>query len=551
MGIWNILNKKSDSGSGTVPPGDKDRGIKLNKGLKEPSDHSDQSPVVQGTTDYNAASVELNTAPMCDSAPPPRRTIKPIIEADTQEDSESAENNIPEAAGRFKFLSSALSRLTPRQKQRLLIISVFVSFMLMVVTLVSLSNSWQKEAQNKRDLAKQANADQNSSAGRMKLLSERVERDLWVEAEGQNIRAIQKTNDELQAQINSLRTELEAKKEESSEKKEATPKNEKDSTIRSKKNASAIPLPPIPNLDSAQGKKFDELSRTGPPPIPGKPGKIGSGMLSQSVQPVSTIRIIEDERKNKGDKSSIDDHERKKKDRQDEWLSTGSFMKAVLLNGIDAPTSNVAQSEPYPVLMSITDLANLPNRFKVDMRECFIIGAGYGNLSDERAYIRTEKLSCVKKNGLAVDFDLAGHVIGEDGKLGVRGRLVSKQGQQIAMALFAGTLGGFSSAMKPSGSVTLDISSDGSTTATRANVGDVMASAGLGGAGSALDRVAQYFLKMAEKIYPVIEIDAGRTIEVVVLQGRSIAAQNTKSAELTDNTVADERRKINDLKTKK
>jgi conjugal transfer pilus assembly protein TraB len=37
--------------------------------------------------------------------------------------------------------------------------------------------------------------------------------------------------------------------------------------------------------------------------------------------------------------------------------------------------------------------------------------------------------------------------------------------------------------------------------------------------GRALDRLAQYYITLAEKVFPVIEIDAGRTVDVVLTQG--------------------------------
>jgi conjugal transfer pilus assembly protein TraB len=252
----------------------------------------------------------------------------------------------------------------------------------------------------------------------------------------------------------------------------------------------------------------------------------GTGVPIKPLSGSGAIRIIEDELKGKT-KEAEHDQSASKKGKNDEWIPSGSFMKVVLLNGIDAPTSGGSQAEPYPVLMSILDLTTLPNRFRLDMRECFVIGAGYGNLSDERAYIRTERLSCVRKDGQAVDFDLKGHIIGEDGKLGLRGRVVSKQGQQIGMALFAGTLAGLGTALKPTGNVTLNLGDNSTTSVTRPNVGDVATSAGLGGVGNALDRVAQYYLKWAEKLFPVIEIDAGRSVEVVILQGRSLKQTGT------------------------
>jgi conjugal transfer pilus assembly protein TraB len=47
--------------------------------------------------------------------------------------------------------------------------------------------------------------------------------------------------------------------------------------------------------------------------------------------------------------------------------------------------------------------------------------------------------------------------------------------------------------------------------------------AGFGtGVGKALDRLAQYYISLAEKVFPVIEIDAGRTVDVVITQGISL-----------------------------
>ena len=43
-----------------------------------------------------------------------------------------------------------------------------------------------------------------------------------------------------------------------------------------------------------------------------------------------------------------------------------------------------------------------------------------------------------------------------------------------------------------------------------------------GGVGKALDRLAQYYISLAEKTFPVIEIDAGREVDVVVTKGVAI-----------------------------
>ena len=65
-----------------------------------------------------------------------------------------------------------------------------------------------------------------------------------------------------------------------------------------------------------------------------------------------------------------------------------SFARGTLLGGLDAPTGGQSQSNPQPVLIRLSDNSVLPNRFRAAYRECFVIAAGYGDISSERAYLR-------------------------------------------------------------------------------------------------------------------------------------------------------------------
>jgi len=198
------------------------------------------------------------------------------------------------------------------------------------------------------------------------------------------------------------------------------------------------------------------------------------------------------------------------------YLPSGSFTRALLLGGLDAPTGGQAQRNPQPVLLRLLDHAVLPNQFRGRIKECFVVGAGYGDVSAERAYIRTESLSCVTRDGTAIDVPIRGYVAGEDGKAGMRGRLVSKQGQILANALLAGVASGIGTAFQQS-ATTVSVSPLGTTGTV--DPGKQL-QAGLGtGVGRALDRLAQYYITLAEKVFPVIEVDAGRTVDVVLTQG--------------------------------
>ena len=198
------------------------------------------------------------------------------------------------------------------------------------------------------------------------------------------------------------------------------------------------------------------------------------------------------------------------------YLPAGVFGQARLLSGLDAPTGGQAQSNPHPVLLEFSDLAALPNRYRYDWKHCRILAAGYGDLSSERAYIRTETLSCVAQDGKVLDIPIKGFIVGEDGKAGMRGRLVSKQGQVLGNALLAGVASGIGSGLEKAATIQ-SVSPLGSTSTARA--GDEL-QAGLGaGIGRSLDRLAHYYVTLAEKMFPVIEIDAGRTVDVVLSEG--------------------------------
>ncbi|KVD21110.1 conjugal transfer protein TraI [Burkholderia ubonensis] len=201
-------------------------------------------------------------------------------------------------------------------------------------------------------------------------------------------------------------------------------------------------------------------------------------------------------------------------------LPAGSFFRVGMLNGVDAPTGGQAQSDPLSVDLHALEAANLPNRKRLDLRDCRVVAAAWGDLSSERMMGRTQTLSCILE-GKSIEIPIKGKLIGEDGKEGVRGRLVSKQGQLLANAILSGTLGGIGQAFQQSATVT---SIGGGGISQTVDSGQVGRAAIGGGVGSGGQMMAQYYLKAADKLYPVIETDATRTIEVSITQGTFVDA---------------------------
>ena len=192
-------------------------------------------------------------------------------------------------------------------------------------------------------------------------------------------------------------------------------------------------------------------------------------------------------------------------------LPATSILTGTLVTGLDASTATQSRRDPFPVLLRLQKTAILPNRYQADVRECFVLLAGYGDLSSERAYLRGETVSCVLLDGSVIETRLQGYAAGEDGKAGVRGRLVTKQGQFIARALMVGFIEGVADVLQKGDTVTLGLSQsqgeDGS---------NPWGSAALRGTGNALDRIAQFYIDQAYNLFPVIEIDAGRQLDIVL-----------------------------------
>ena len=205
-------------------------------------------------------------------------------------------------------------------------------------------------------------------------------------------------------------------------------------------------------------------------------------------------------------------------------IPAGSILQGVFLSGMDAPTGRAARQDPYPALLRLKHNAILPNRFRADIRECFLLVGGYGDLGSERVYLRAESINCVRRDGRTIEVAIDGYAVGEDGKVGVRGRLVNKQGQVIGRAMQVSFLQGFSRLFStvPVASVS---TGGGAVPYQQVLSAESMQGAAIAGTGKALDRLAEYYLDLAENIFPVLEVDAGRGVEVILNRGVGLKLQ--------------------------
>ena len=277
----------------------------------------------------------------------------------------------------------------------------------------------------------------------------------------------------------------------------------------------AAPIaPPVAIPDLAPPAPKPQLQTNRIKTFASKKNETGKGGAEDSEKDGSpNVGVKSPKRKNVGDSETI-------------VLPAGSIISGTLITGMDASSSSSAKREPFPALLRIKAEAILPNRFRMDITDCFIVSSGYGDLASERAYMRAEAISCVKDDGSVLESRIDAYAVGEDGKAGVRGRLVSKEGQLIAKSLMAGFLSGISNAMKPARVPTLSLNPQSNYQVERPDLGVLGQESALGGISSATAEIAKYYLEMARNMFPIVEVDAGRKIDFVVSSGARLRNNN-------------------------
>ena len=201
--------------------------------------------------------------------------------------------------------------------------------------------------------------------------------------------------------------------------------------------------------------------------------------------------------------------------KQVSYLPGGSMARSVLLTGADAPVGG----KPFPVLVALKEAFASPNSYGVPLKGCFVLGKAEGNASSERADIQIVRLSCVLPDGKAFEQEITGYLVGDDGKQGIPGKLVDKEGRKIAFAAVAGVGAGLARAFGQQ-QVTNVVTDSGAVTSTV--TGDAITFGLASGAQGAATEMQKYFQKEAERLFPVVEIDAGKDVTMVMLSGTKV-----------------------------
>lgn len=215
----------------------------------------------------------------------------------------------------------------------------------------------------------------------------------------------------------------------------------------------------------------------------------------------------------------------------DNTIPAGAFAQGMLLGGVDASTSIQASGDPRPILLRLTHKGTLPRRFHSDLEGCHALAAAYGDISSERVFMRLEKLSCVeRKTGEVIDVAINGYVAGEDGRAGVRGLVVDRAGESMRQAMVGGFFSSVGKFLGQAKAPVLFSPATGLSQTPQLDAADIFKQSAASGMGGALDKYADFYIKRAEQMQPVIQVAAGRQVDLVFTKGLDFADSHLRQS---------------------
>ncbi|WP_205411436.1 TrbI/VirB10 family protein [Candidatus Fukatsuia symbiotica] len=122
------------------------------------------------------------------------------------------------------------------------------------------------------------------------------------------------------------------------------------------------------------------------------------------------------------------------------YIPSGSFARSLVIEGADTNAAVTGPQNTAPMQFRLIGKVQLPNDREVDLTGCFVNAEAYGDVSSERAEVRTRSLSCHLGDDV-IDQKIAGHV-SFMGKNGIKGNVVMRNGKILGWAFGAGFVDG-------------------------------------------------------------------------------------------------------------
>jgi hypothetical protein len=215
------------------------------------------------------------------------------------------------------------------------------------------------------------------------------------------------------------------------------------------------------------------------------------------------------------------------------YIPEGTYFTGHMLGGIAVSTGlNTPDENATPVAIKLMgrfdhkglSTTNLSPLNEMDLKNCRIMGSAYGDLSSERAIIRLEKMIC-EQDGVYITSKIVGQVFGSDGLNGVKGMVVATSSKHIKNAAIGGLISGVSSAAK--GQDGAAISASGLIQTQKKGAKSLLSEGAMQGASNAGEKIADYYLRQAEAMSPILTVPSGVRINAQITKGFFVGEVST------------------------
>jgi conjugal transfer pilus assembly protein TraB len=235
-------------------------------------------------------------------------------------------------------------------------------------------------------------------------------------------------------------------------------------------------------------------------------------LVSVAIGEVKSIELSTLKEKVEGDEEGKED------DIPTFTVMTG-FTKGTIITGADVPTLTQNNKDPIPVYISIDgDMINA-NNYTSNIDNCLLTAAAIGDFASGVAQLRISDISCIATDDVGKSYKLTGTIkawaYDENGKFGIKGRLVSKEGEIIAKGLPLATIEGMIAMLNNS-------SIGGEATEGAAGIANALGGSAQSTTSQIMGKFSDYYLKILESLNPTIEVKAGREIVIGFKGGDSL-----------------------------
>lgn len=208
-------------------------------------------------------------------------------------------------------------------------------------------------------------------------------------------------------------------------------------------------------------------------------------------------------------------HYKKMRRTPENYVWAGTFVSGIMLTGVMGDAGVNGAKNTGNVLIRLDENGTMPNGKKSRLKDCFVLGSSYGDLSGDSVVIHSETLSCARGD-LSFEKKIYGSVFDRDAMQDLRGTSILKTKPLLGYTAAAGLLAGVGDGLQNYGTAQ-SINTNGSLTTFSTSS---IARAAVGGAlTNPANKISEYIMKIADIYHPLVVARPGRRVTVLFVKG--------------------------------